>query len=130
MLNYSFNLITIQDLTPIILNSPLRVEAKRTCPPMLCGGNPVFGAAGRGILAFRLLDPVPVSAGREFPKIVARFYCSLGASEFSLDCSDSPVFSFFSMASAFSVACISNSALPNIAPFSETISTCPLLNPL
>jgi len=28
-----------------------RVEAKRTCPPMLCGGNPVLGAAGIGILA-------------------------------------------------------------------------------
>jgi hypothetical protein len=37
-------------------------------------GNPVFGAAGIGILAFHLLDPVPLSAGREFHKIVARFY--------------------------------------------------------
>jgi len=36
--------------------------------------NPVFGAAGIGILAFHLLDPVPLSAGREFHKIVARFY--------------------------------------------------------
>jgi len=37
-------------------------------------GNPVFGAAGIGILAFHLLDPVPLSAGLEFHKIVARFY--------------------------------------------------------
>jgi hypothetical protein len=36
--------------------------------------NPVFGAAGIRILAFHLLDPVPLSAGREFHKIVARFY--------------------------------------------------------
>jgi hypothetical protein len=37
-------------------------------------GNSVFGAAGIGILAFHLLDPVTLSAGREFHKIVARFY--------------------------------------------------------
>jgi hypothetical protein len=36
--------------------------------------DPFFGAAGIGILAFHLLDPVPLSAGREFHKIVARFY--------------------------------------------------------
>ena len=35
---------------------------------------PTPGAAGIGILAFRLLDPVPLSAGREFHKIVTRFY--------------------------------------------------------
>jgi len=29
---------------------------------------------GIGIYAFRLLDPVPLSAGREFHKIVTRFY--------------------------------------------------------
>jgi hypothetical protein len=39
--------------------------------------NPAFGAAGIGILAFHLLDPVPLSAGREFDKIVARFYSDL-----------------------------------------------------
>ena len=39
--------------TILNLNSPLLVGVKRTCPPMLCGGNPVFGAAGIGILAFR-----------------------------------------------------------------------------
>jgi hypothetical protein len=37
-------------------------------------GNPALGAAGIGILVFHLLDPVPPSAGREFHKIVARFY--------------------------------------------------------
>jgi hypothetical protein len=51
------------------LNSPLLVE------------DPVFGAAGIGILAFRLLDPVPLSAGREFHKIVARFYFNLSGFE-------------------------------------------------
>jgi hypothetical protein len=38
--------------------------------------NPVFGAAGIGILAHHLLDPVPPSAGLEFYKIVSRFYLS------------------------------------------------------
>jgi hypothetical protein len=37
-------------------------------------GNPVYGDAGIGILAFHLLEPVPLSAGREFHKIVTRFY--------------------------------------------------------
>jgi hypothetical protein len=37
-------------------------------------GNPVFRAARIGILDFHLLNPVPLSAGREFNKIVARFY--------------------------------------------------------
>jgi hypothetical protein len=36
--------------------------------------NPAFGAEGIGILAFHLLDPVPLSARREFHKIVTRFY--------------------------------------------------------
>jgi hypothetical protein len=40
-------------------------------------GNPVFGAMGIGILAFHLLDPVPLSVGREFHKIVTRFYSSI-----------------------------------------------------
>jgi hypothetical protein len=35
-------------------------------------GNPVFWAAGIGILAFRLLDPAGYL--REFHKIVTRFY--------------------------------------------------------
>jgi hypothetical protein len=35
---------------------------------------PTLGAAGIGILAFHLLDLVPLSAGREFHKIVTRFY--------------------------------------------------------
>jgi hypothetical protein len=38
---------------------------------------PVNGAAGIRILAFLLLNPVSLFAGREFHKIVARFYKQL-----------------------------------------------------
>jgi hypothetical protein len=48
---------------PLNLNSPLLVGVKRTCPPLSFGGNPVFGAAGIGIIAFRLLDPEDKSSG-------------------------------------------------------------------
>jgi hypothetical protein len=44
---------------------------------LVCSGNPVFGATGIELLAFRLLDPVPLSAGREFHKVVTRFYSGL-----------------------------------------------------
>jgi two-component system, NtrC family, sensor histidine kinase HydH len=44
---------------------------------LVCSGNSVFGATGIEILAFRLLDPVPLSAGREFHKVVTRCYSGL-----------------------------------------------------